>query len=99
MGSSFPLNLYPILDEYKELIQLARKYILSVNLVYTDTDSLMYEIIMRECPDSNAHDCQKVDCPKQKGYEFIFRNTPIKLLLDRSNFRFFFYVFLYFFKV
>ena len=71
-GASFPLEHIKTDPEYMELIMKSREHIESVNMIYTDTDSLGLEIVMKT---------------KGWTHEDLFTKSFLSQHLDRSNFK------------
>ena len=73
-ASDFPSRyIIPVKDEkIMRVIAFSRQHIKSVRLVYSDTDSLTYFLVMHT---------------KGLTMDFIFRHLFISLFLDRSNFK------------
>ena len=69
----FPDDLIGLRDkQYEEIIDHSRKFIESIYLCYSDTDSLCYHVIFRQ---------------KGLSLDFVYKNTFLKAFLDRSNFK------------
>ena len=69
----FPDRLISLRDkQYEDIINQSRKYIQSIYLVYSDTDSMCYHVVFRE---------------RGLSLDFVYKNTFINAVLDRSNFK------------